>query len=194
MFRAASGRSAVRIERGETELTANVRLPDVPPPGVGLNTVTSAVPALDRSLGVISAVNCVLLTYVVVREEPPHRTTEPDMKLEPVTVNVRARLPAGALKGDIEVTLGTGFRETEEEEDLLPPQPAIIRTNALRLPTIQNRRKCFTSFCRLKILQHGCTFRLIISVPSLAIYCVIPPAECCGSGPDAGQSPSSHAS
>ena len=69
----------------------------------------SAVPAVARSLGVIAAVNFVLLIYVVVRAEPPHRTTEPEMNFDPVTVRVIARLPAGALEGDIDVMPGTGF-------------------------------------------------------------------------------------
>ena len=35
---------------------------DVPPPGVGLNTVIWAVPPVEISLAGIEAVNCVLLT------------------------------------------------------------------------------------------------------------------------------------
>jgi hypothetical protein len=45
---------------------------DVPPPGVGLTTVTLAVPAEAMSAAVVAAVNCVLLTNVVVRLDPFH--------------------------------------------------------------------------------------------------------------------------
>jgi hypothetical protein len=45
---------------------------DVPPPGEGLTTVTLAVPAETMSAAVIAAVNCVLLTYVVMRLDPFH--------------------------------------------------------------------------------------------------------------------------
>lgn len=84
------------------------RLPDFPPPGVGLYTVSVPMPAVARSFGVIAAVNFALLIYVVVRAEPPHRTTEPAMNFDPVTVMVNARLPAEALDGDSEVMPGTG--------------------------------------------------------------------------------------
>jgi hypothetical protein len=108
----------------------NVRLPELPPPGAGLNTVTSAEPALERSAGVISASSCELLTKVVVREDPPHRTTEPEMKFVPVTDNCRARLPAGALVGAIDVAVGVGFCGVEGEDLLPPPHPEIIRASA----------------------------------------------------------------
>jgi hypothetical protein len=43
-------------------LTVNDSTPDKPPPGVGLNTVTLAVPPVARSAAVMDAVNCVALT------------------------------------------------------------------------------------------------------------------------------------
>jgi hypothetical protein len=110
---------------------------------VGLYTVTALVPAVARSPGVIAAVNFVLLIYVVVRATPPHCTTEPDMKLDPVTVTVSARLPAGALEGEIEVTFGTGFcvLDEEEEEELLPPQLVSTSAKALMQTIARIRRK-----------------------------------------------------
>jgi len=42
--------------------TVNVAAVDVPPPGVGLNAVTAAVPAVATSAARIAAVNCVALT------------------------------------------------------------------------------------------------------------------------------------
>jgi hypothetical protein len=120
----------VRIERAGTAVMLKLILPEAPPPGAGLNTVTALVPAVARSLGVIAAVNVVLLTYVVVRAAPPHRTTELEMNFDPVTVTVSSWLPAGALEGVIEVATGTGFCvvDDEEEEDVPPPQ--LVSTNA----------------------------------------------------------------
>ena len=141
---AASGSCVVRNERAVTDAIVKLKLPDVPPPGVGLYTVTVPVPAVARSLGVIVAVNFALLTYVVVRAEPPHRTTEPEMNFDPVTVTVSARLPAGALEGDIDVMPGTGFCVLdEEEEDLLPPQLVSTSANALMQTIASIRRNRF---------------------------------------------------
>jgi hypothetical protein len=51
------------------------------------------------------------------------------MKLPPSTVSEIARLPAGALVGKIEVMLGAGLFEVDddEEEELSPPHPAARR-------------------------------------------------------------------
>jgi len=91
-------------------LTVNGRLPDVPPPGVGLNTVTCAVPALPISAAVIAAWSCVALTNVVVRLVPFQFTTElPLTKPVPFTVKVKAAPPAVALVGASVVIVGAGF-------------------------------------------------------------------------------------
>jgi hypothetical protein len=82
---------------------------EVPPPGVGLNTVTFTEAPAATSLAEIAAVNCVALTNVVVRSDPPQRTLELEMKFEPVTVKVNAGSPALAPVGDMEVRTGTGF-------------------------------------------------------------------------------------
>src|SRR5688572_5092019 len=62
---------------GEMELNAgaglsivNVCAVDVPPPGVGVKTVTDAVPAVAMSAAEIDASTCVLLTKVVERALP----------------------------------------------------------------------------------------------------------------------------
>jgi hypothetical protein len=83
---------------------------DVPPPGAGLLTVTLAVPAVAMSLAEIDAVRLVALFRVVVRFDPSQRTVEPETKLEPLTVRVKAELPATADSGLIPVIAGTGFR------------------------------------------------------------------------------------
>jgi hypothetical protein len=80
-----------------------------PPPGAGFNTDTCTVPVAAISVARIDAVNCVELANVVVRSEPPQRTTELVIKLDPFTVNVKAAVPIVAVEGDIELTLGTGL-------------------------------------------------------------------------------------
>ena len=67
---------------------------DVPPPGVGLKTVTGKLPAVSRSPAGIAALSCVELMNVVVRALLLKLTTEPDMKPEPFTVRVRPAPPA----------------------------------------------------------------------------------------------------
>jgi hypothetical protein len=85
---------------------------EVPPPGVGLKTVTLAVPAVAMSAARIDAVTWVALTYVVVRFEPFHLTTELEMKFVPLTVNVNAEPPAVAEDGLRLVVVGTGLSGT----------------------------------------------------------------------------------
>src|SRR6266566_4941871 len=94
---------------GTELLMVNVSAPEVPPPGVGENTVTDAVPAVATSLAGIAACNCVPLTNVVVRAPPFQRTTDPLTKFVPFTVSVNAPPPAVVLVGDSEVTVGTGL-------------------------------------------------------------------------------------
>ena len=82
---------------------------EVPPPGAGLKTVTCAVPAVAMSEAGIEAVTWVEDTYVVVRFEPFQRTTDPDTKFVPLTVNVKAGPPAVADEGLRLVVVGTGL-------------------------------------------------------------------------------------
>ena len=81
---------------------------EVPPPGVGLKTVTLAVPAVAMSAARIEAVTCVEERYVVVRFVPFHLATEPEMKLVPFTVRVKAAPPAVADDGLRVEIVGTG--------------------------------------------------------------------------------------
>jgi len=91
-------------------LMVNARFPDVPPPGVGLNTVTCAVPAAMISAAVIAAFSCVALTNVVVRLVPFQFTTElPLTNPLPFTVKVKAAPPGVALVGASVVIVGAGF-------------------------------------------------------------------------------------
>src|SRR5438874_2283822 len=65
-----------------------VAVPDVPPAGVGLNTVTAAVPQFSTSAALIAAVSWLPPTYVVARAFPFQRTLLPGKKFVPLTVNV----------------------------------------------------------------------------------------------------------
>jgi len=93
----------------ETALIVNERVPEVPPPGAGLVTVTVAVPAVVISAAVIAAVNFVVLTNVVVLVAPLNFTNEVDTKPVPFTVRVKAAPPAVALVGEREVAVGAGL-------------------------------------------------------------------------------------
>lgn len=105
-------------------LIVNVRALDVPTPGEGLKTVTSAVPPTAMSLEGIAAVSCVLLTKVVVWSAPFQRTTERALKLVPFTVRVNPGPPAVALEGKIEKSKGGRLGEKEMGTGGVEPQPA----------------------------------------------------------------------
>src|SRR5438046_10765512 len=82
---------------------------DVPPPGVGLTTVTEAVPAVAMSAAAICAVSWVLLPNGVDRAVPFHWTTDEATKFVPVSVSVNAASPAVLLFGAMELNVGVGF-------------------------------------------------------------------------------------
>ena len=90
-------------------LIVNVMELEVPPPLVGLNTVTWAVPATAMSDAGIDALNWVEDTNVVVRFEPFQRTTYPETNPLPFTVSVNAAPPAVAVEGLRLVIAGAGF-------------------------------------------------------------------------------------
>jgi hypothetical protein len=74
----------------------------------------------------------VLLLNVVVRFEPFTRTTEPETKLLPVTVNVNPGLPAAALVGEILVNDGSGLLTVSDSVPVVEPSGFITPT--ARLP------------------------------------------------------------
>jgi hypothetical protein len=94
---------------------------DVPPPGAGVWIVTSAVPTVAWSDAGIEARSCVLLTNVVVRSAPFQRTTEPATKPVPLTVSVKAELPAMALEGEMDAVVGAGFSVVNVSSADVPP-------------------------------------------------------------------------
>jgi hypothetical protein len=106
------------VEAGESEVRVgatieNVTAPDVPPPGVGVNTVTGTVPTAAISVAEITALSCVALTTVVARLIPFHCTTEHGTKPLPVTLRENAPVPAVALAGASDVATGAGSAEPD---------------------------------------------------------------------------------
>ena len=74
-------------------LTVNGIVPEAPPPGVPVKTLTLTTPALSSWLAEIWAVSCVALTKAVGRASPFHSIRDDAMKLLPVTVSVIAADP-----------------------------------------------------------------------------------------------------
>src|SRR5205823_13674610 len=94
---AVVGEIELSVGAGFVAVMLNVFAVDVPPPGVGVKTVTEALPVAAMSLARICAVSLVLLTNVVDRLLPFQRTTDEATKLDPVAVNVNAPLPTAAV-------------------------------------------------------------------------------------------------
>ncbi len=94
---------------GFTLAIVNVWLAEVPPPGVGLNTVTRTVPAEAMSDAAIDAVNCVALTYDVGRLEPFHCTALFVVKALPFTVREKEADPGSAEAGEMVTNVGAGL-------------------------------------------------------------------------------------
>ena len=82
---------------------------EVPPPGAGFCTLTVAEPTELKSEAGICAINDVVDTKVVATALPFHNTCEVETNCVPVTVRVRAGLPARAVNGERELIVGTGF-------------------------------------------------------------------------------------
>jgi hypothetical protein len=94
------------VVAGMGSLIVKVWALEVPPPGAGFSTVTRAVPPDAMSAAVIAAVNWVEETYVVVRFDPFHCTTEPLTKPLPFTVSVNPVPPAVVEDGLRPVVVG----------------------------------------------------------------------------------------
>src|SRR5712691_8777609 len=122
-----------REERAGTGLRAvmvKATAAEVPPPGVGVNTVIGAEPAVVRSLGGMLAVSWVALTKVVVRVPPFHCTTEAGTKPLPVTARVKAGPPCSALLGESDPSAGTGLRDVMMKATAaeVPPPGVVVYT------------------------------------------------------------------
>jgi hypothetical protein len=99
---------------------------EVPPPGVGVYTVTWAVPPDAISDEGIVACKAVtnpppVVVGVVVRFDPFQRTTEEELKVLPFTVKVNPAPPAVALAGLNDVIDGNGATTLNVYADELCP-------------------------------------------------------------------------
>jgi hypothetical protein len=95
----------------------------------GFETVTCAVPAEAMSDAGMAAVNCVLLTNVVLRALPFHLTVEPETKFVPFTVRLNAGPPTIALDGLSEVSETAAQEVKVFSRTVIAESPA--RTNSL---------------------------------------------------------------
>src|SRR6266568_5014534 len=116
------------------DTTVKVCAFDIPPPGVGLNTVMLNVPAVVRSLARIVAVTCVELTKLVVRFEPANCTTDVDTKFVPFTVSVNVA-PTILFVGEMLVVVGRGLITVKVWALDVPP-PAGLNTVMLNVPAV----------------------------------------------------------
>src|SRR5215831_1078420 len=86
----------------------NVNVPDVPPPGADVITLTGTDFAVARSDAVTSNRSCVALTTVVGRVSLSHRACVDATNPLPFTVIVSPPLPSVAVAGARLVATGTG--------------------------------------------------------------------------------------
>ena len=83
---------------------------EVPPPGLGFDTVTEAVLTVAMLVAGTVAVNCEAVTKVVARAVPFQLTTELETKAVPLMVSVKPDPPGAALMGTRGWLMkGTGF-------------------------------------------------------------------------------------
>jgi hypothetical protein len=120
----------------EAALMVKVFAREVPPPGVGLLTVTYAVPAVAISEAGIAAVAWVEETTVVVRSAPFHRTFEVETKPVPVTVRVKAGPPAVAEAGKTVLMTTTGLLTVKVFPDEVPPPGVGLKTVTVGVPAM----------------------------------------------------------
>ena len=109
-----------------TLVTVKVPAFDAPPPGVGVYTVTEALPAVEMSEASIAAVSRVEEAYVVARFEPFQRTTEPFTKLLPLTVSENAGPPAMAEFGLMLDSVGAGLLTVKVWVPEVPPPGNVL--------------------------------------------------------------------
>ena len=87
----------------------SVLVSEVPPPGAGVTTAILSVPAFAISAAVMAIVSCVLLTKVVVRLIPLTCAAEVATKPVPLSVRLKAALPAVTVAGSMLARVGAGL-------------------------------------------------------------------------------------
>src|SRR5262245_61591388 len=95
--------------RGGINNTWNTAGLDVPPPAEGFVTVTLKLPGVLRSPVAITALSCVLDTYVVALLAPPNLTIELTTNPLPLITILNPGLPTRVDAGEILVIVGNGF-------------------------------------------------------------------------------------
>jgi hypothetical protein len=133
---AVEGESVVIVGRGF--VTEKVAATDVPPPGVGLATVTLYVAAVARSAIVTGIVNWLEFTNVVVLAVPLKLATELETKLDPLIVRVNAAPPTRALEGESVAITGRGLFTVKVCEVVVPPPGVGFVTDTLSVPPSVN--------------------------------------------------------
>src|SRR6185312_13981127 len=88
--------------------TLTVRLPEVPPPGDGFDTVINAEPICVTSDASTVAFNCVAFTIDVGRAVPFQLTTDAELKPVPLTVSEVEADPVATRLGERLEIAGTG--------------------------------------------------------------------------------------
>ena len=115
-----------------------IREAETPPPGAGFATVTLAVPAAERSLAGMVAVNWPALCHDVESAVPFHCTTAPFSKFEPNATKLSEELPAAASDGEMAPTTGMSWGGDELPCEP-PPQP--VDNKNKRTPTDKDARQ-----------------------------------------------------
>ena len=117
-------------------VTVKVFPAEVPPPGAGLKTVTVGLPAVAISDARIAAESWVEEMTVVVRSTPFHRTLDPETKLVPVTVRVKAGPPATADAGESVEMAGVGLLTVKVLAPEVPPPGVGLKIVTLGVPPV----------------------------------------------------------
>ena len=117
--------------------TVKVNVPEVPPPGVGLETVTMFVPPVAMSAAVIAACKVVLETKVVVRAPAFHCTIEEDTKFVPVTVSVNAAPLATTELGFKDAIVGAGLLIVKVNAAVAPPPGPGVEAVTIAVPPVE---------------------------------------------------------
>lgn len=108
----------------------------MPPPGPGVNTMISKVPAVSRSVAGRIAVNCAALTKVVPRDELSNCTTDEETNPDPFTVRVSAVSPTKALAGTMFDVEGRGLFTVNGSALDSPPPGRGLNTVMLNVPAV----------------------------------------------------------